>query len=166
VADSKVIVLGPGEVADGAQLLLPTYGIKAKAADTGGVLSIFTVRFLHPTPLHAHTNGDEAMFVASGACEMFIEDAVYRLEQGSFAFIPKDVPHAARPVAGAEPAEAFALQTPAGFEAFAEKIVLGGLSVQQAARGGIESAASKASFEQFGWKLLDLDFWPKYDAQS
>jgi quercetin dioxygenase-like cupin family protein len=93
--------------------------IKASAARTGGALSV--VEFLHPpgfaTPQHVHHGADEAFYVLSGSIQGYYGDQTWEAGEGSFVWLPRDVPHGFSVDDGA-PVRTLAITLPGGFDEF------------------------------------------------
>lgn len=47
-------------------------------------------------PIHIHTREDETLYVLDGAITAFVGDERIEVEAGSYAALPKDVPHGLR----------------------------------------------------------------------
>ncbi len=74
----------------------------------------------HSTPLHVHPREDEAFYVLAGTVELVRGEERFRAEAGSFAFLPRGVPHTFLGI-GEKPARVLVLFLPGGLEdAFAE----------------------------------------------
>jgi len=90
--------------------------IKARAADTGGQLSIIEVT--EPAgaeaPLHVHYKEDESFWILEGSATFAVGDATIEARAGDFLFGPRDVPH--RYTVGAEGCRMLFICTPGGFE--------------------------------------------------
>jgi quercetin dioxygenase-like cupin family protein len=67
-------------------------------------------------PIHIHTREDETLYVLDGAITAFVGDQRIEVEAGSYAALPKDVPHGLR-VRGDEARLLITLE-PAGAEYF------------------------------------------------
>jgi len=67
-------------------------------------------------PLHKHTREDETLYVLDGAITAFVGDQRIDVESGSYAALPKDVPHGLR-VRG-DDARLLVTLEPAGAEYF------------------------------------------------
>lgn len=92
------------------------WSILADAASTGGSYSVFeteTPRGLVDEP-HIHDHADEALYVLEGTLDVFVDDAVHRLEAGFFVFVPRGSVHAARVTS--ETARCLAIHTAPGYE--------------------------------------------------
>ena len=68
-------------------------------------------------PLHLHEAQDEWMYVLDGEMRFRVGDDVVPAPVGSFAFIPRGVPHCWQNV-GSTPGRLLAVITPAGMERF------------------------------------------------
>src|SRR3954468_5060937 len=51
------------------------------------------VRAGEEPPIHTHTREDEALYVLEGAITAYVGDEKIEVEAGSYAALPKDVPH-------------------------------------------------------------------------
>ena len=91
---------------------------KASSEETGGTLMLFEDHMSQgkATPLHAHSNEDEALYVLEGEILVHIDGENHRLGRRGFAFAPRGVPHAFL-VTSAE-ARILCLETPGSAEAF------------------------------------------------
>ena len=67
-------------------------------------------------PLHTHTREDETLYVLDGAITAYVGDQRIEVEAGSYAALPKNVPHGLR-VRGDE-VRLLVTAQPAGFEYF------------------------------------------------
>jgi quercetin dioxygenase-like cupin family protein len=65
-------------------------------------------------PIHTHTREDETLYVIDGAITAFVGDQTIDVDAGSYAALPKDVPHGLR-VRGEE-ARLLVTLEPAGAE--------------------------------------------------
>jgi len=66
-------------------------------------------------PLHVHHREDEAFWVLEGEVSLRCGDRTFRARAGSFAFLPRGVPHTFV-VEGGAPARMLTLLTPGGAE--------------------------------------------------
>lgn len=93
--------------------------VKAPAALTGGALSV--VEFLHPagfaTPRHVHHTADEAFYILSGSMHGFCGDASFEAGEGTFVWLPRDVPHGYS-VDDGVPVRTLVMALPGGFDEF------------------------------------------------
>ena|SRR5688572_15383096 len=90
-----MIVSGPGEGHSVANPLGGGIEFKARAEETAGALTAFesAVAPGEGPPLHVHANEDEVIYFVDGRFRMMIDGADRDVSSGSFAFIPKGVPH-------------------------------------------------------------------------
>ena len=93
--------------------------IKATAETTGGAYGLFEslVAPGFSPPLHVHHREDETFWVLEGDVSMRCGDRTIRVGAGSFAFLPRGVPHTFV-VEGDTPARMLTLLTPGGGEGF------------------------------------------------
>jgi len=67
------------------------------------------------TPLHFHHDMDEYVYVLDGVLSIFTRDQWYDLTPGTFAFLPKHIPHA-QGNTSSSPVRFMGAGSPAGFE--------------------------------------------------
>src|SRR4051812_12963013 len=78
-----------------------TYGggssaeLKLAGEESGGDWAVveWRVRAGDDPPIHTHTREDETIYVLEGAITAFVGDQRIEVEAGSYAALPKDVPH-------------------------------------------------------------------------
>ena len=78
-----------------------TYGhgttaeLKLAGEESGGDWAVveWRVRAGDDPPIHTHTREDETIYVLDGAITAFVGDERIEVEAGSYAALPKDVPH-------------------------------------------------------------------------
>jgi mannose-6-phosphate isomerase-like protein (cupin superfamily) len=106
-------------------------GLMASAQSIGGSLTV-----LHQSgigvgpPRHVHAREDECIFVLDGALTVECGSETWRAEPGSFAFLPRGVPHTFS--ADGDPAEVLLIAVPAGIEHyFAEINQAGDVAAQE-----------------------------------
>jgi quercetin dioxygenase-like cupin family protein len=63
------------------------------------------------TPLHIHTEEDEAFYLLDGTMTYSADGQIHRLSAGSFIFLPRGLPHAFR-VTGSDPVRFLAVALP------------------------------------------------------
>jgi quercetin dioxygenase-like cupin family protein len=92
--------------------------MKATAEETGGSLLLFEDRMAQgkATPLHAHADEDELLYVLEGEIRVHIDGEDHRVGARGVAFAPRGVPHAFLVTSPA--ARVLTLLTPGSAEAF------------------------------------------------
>jgi len=70
--------------------------MKATAEETGGAFLLFEDHVAQgkTTPLHAHANEDETLYLLEGEALVHIDGEEHELGAGGMAFVPRGVPHA------------------------------------------------------------------------
>jgi quercetin dioxygenase-like cupin family protein len=93
--------------------------IKATGATTGGAFSLLEALLPPGTspPLHIHRAEDEPMWVVDGVLTFRVGEETFGAGPGSFAFLPRDVPHTFV-VEGTTTARVLILLVPAGGEGY------------------------------------------------
>ena len=111
-------VLGPGE-GQPVWFLTNLMTVKATADQTNGAFGLVEsiVAPGSSPPLHVHNREDESFYVIEGELTIVCGGETYRAPAGSFAFLPRGVPHTFR-VTSDTPARMLTLITPGGGEAF------------------------------------------------
>jgi quercetin dioxygenase-like cupin family protein len=74
-------------------------------------------------PLHVHQHEDEAVYVLEGMYEIRVGGRMIPAPPGTFAFLPRDIPHTYANV-GYRTGKLLVTITPAGFERFFEELSL------------------------------------------
>jgi quercetin dioxygenase-like cupin family protein len=92
--------------------------MKATAVETDGAFLLFEDDMPHgkTTPLHAHANEDEALYVLEGEILVNIDGQDHRVGPRGIAVAPRGVPHAF--LVTSPTARVLCLQTPGSAEAF------------------------------------------------
>src|SRR3954449_9223814 len=69
--------------------------LKLAGEESGGDWAVveWRVRAGDDPPIHTHTREDETIYVLDGAITAFVGDEQIEVEAGSYAALPKDVPH-------------------------------------------------------------------------
>lgn len=69
---------------------------KVTGEDTGGALDYFVVEVAPHggPPLHVHHKQEETIHVLKGSFKLQIGEELFTLEEGGFAYLPSNVPHA------------------------------------------------------------------------
>ena len=112
------VLTGPGEGRTVTSGQGSSVELKLSGEQSGGDWSVIEWR-LHAgdePPLHTHTREDETLYVLDGAITAFVGDQRIDVESGSYAALPKDVPHGLR-VRG-DDARLLLTFEPAGLEYF------------------------------------------------
>lgn len=108
----SVLVRGPGE-APGTWALGSLFERLASGEETGGgfALSLVTQPAGTATPVHIHTQEDEAFYLLDGTMTYSADGQIHRLGAGSFIFLPRGLPHGFR-VTGTGPVRFLAVTVP------------------------------------------------------
>jgi quercetin 2,3-dioxygenase len=122
VVTNKPIVLASGEglklqSGPGRDLVF-----KVTGEDTGGAFDYFVVQVTPRggPPLHVHYKQEETLHVLKGRYKVRIGEDTYYLEEGGFAYMPSNVPHAFLNLTD-EPGEVIVVYTPGGGHHFYEE---------------------------------------------
>jgi quercetin dioxygenase-like cupin family protein len=69
--------------------------LKISGEESGGDWAVieWRLRAGDEPPIHIHTREDETLYVLEGAITAFVGDDQIEVEAGSYAALPKDVPH-------------------------------------------------------------------------
>lgn len=72
--------------------------LKLAGEESGGDWAVveWRLRAGDEPPIHTHTREDETLYVLDGAITAFVGDQRIEVEAGSYAALPKDVPHGLR----------------------------------------------------------------------
>jgi quercetin dioxygenase-like cupin family protein len=92
--------------------------LKLAGEESGGDWAVVEWRVLagEEPPIHIHTREDETLYVLDGAITAFVGDQRIEVEAGSYAALPKDVPHCL--IVRGEEARLLVTLAPAGAEYF------------------------------------------------
>lgn len=122
---------------------------KVTGEDTGGAFDYFIVEVAPKggPPLHVHHKQEETIHVLKGQFKVRIGDAIYHLEEGGFAYLPSNIPHAFLNLTDA-PGEIIVVYTPGGGHKFYEE--LGPLTRQ----GSPDPKAVSQLFTKYDMTLL------------
>jgi quercetin dioxygenase-like cupin family protein len=115
----------------------------------GGAFDYFTVEVAPKggPPLHVHHKQQETIHVLKGRFEVRIGDELFYLEEGGFAYLPSEIPHAFLNLTD-EPGGIIVVYTPRGGHKFYEEL-------GPATRNGApDRAVVAAIFEKHGMSLL------------
>jgi quercetin dioxygenase-like cupin family protein len=123
--DAVLLPLGGGERIEnplGGEIV-----IKARAAQTGGSLTVFEA--VNPPgqgpPYHVHETLDEVIYVLDGALRVRLADRVEEAPTGAFVFIPRGTPHTWEG-RGDEVVRFLVVIAPAGLESFFDSTAAAG----------------------------------------
>jgi quercetin dioxygenase-like cupin family protein len=123
----KDLQAGKGRVLSvlGERVTLKLTGEESEGAYA--VVEISTPAQVGP-PLHVHEREDEAFYVLEGMYEIRVGGRVVPAPPGTFAFLPRNIPHRYTNV-GYRTGKLLVTITPAGFERFFEELSLLGSDV-------------------------------------
>lgn len=96
---------------------------KVTGEDTGGAFDYFIVEVAPKggPPLHVHHKQEETIHVLKGKFKVRIGDEEFRLDEGGFAYLPSQVPHAFLNLTDAT-GEIIVVYTPGGGHKFYEEL--------------------------------------------
>src|SRR5688572_18923420 len=111
-------IMRPGEACGPARAVSGSMRLLAGTNQTGGTVTVFEAELdKGGPPLHVHDVHDEMLLVVSGTLLVRLGDETQEVGAGSFAYLPKGVPHAfANP--SDTPTRVVAVSTPSGVETF------------------------------------------------
>ncbi|MFD8019445.1 cupin domain-containing protein [Streptomyces lavendulae] len=124
----RFVLLGPGAARPGRVPLPPAFAVKATTADTGGRLSLLEVTLAKDIPRHTHHRADECVYVLDGTLDIEFDDRTHSAPRGTFALLPRGVPHALRR-ASDPPPRVLQISSPGGWECYVEDLVEAGPAV-------------------------------------
>ena len=95
MAPSEPVLSGPGAGRTVTHGGGTSTELKLAGARSGGDWAVveWRVRAGDEPPIHTHTREDEALYVLEGAITAQVGDEKIEVEAGSFAALPKNVPH-------------------------------------------------------------------------
>jgi quercetin dioxygenase-like cupin family protein len=95
---SEPVLTGPGSGRTTTSDHGSSAELKLAGEQSGGDWAAveWRVRSGDEPPIHTHTREDEALYVLDGAITAFVGDQRIDVEAGSYAALPKDVPHGLR----------------------------------------------------------------------
>ena len=101
------------------------FNFKAKSADTDGMYALTetTLPPQYEIQLHVHHCEDEALFILKGSFEIQCGDQIFTAGPGTFAFLPKDVPHRVKNLSNS-PGKFLCIHSPGGVEEFVEHVMV------------------------------------------
>lgn len=117
------LAVGPGDVEYIRSPVGGDLNFIVRAEQTNGTL--LALETLPPAgegpPLHTHTREEETIYVVAGEFRLQVGDEVSSAPPGSFAFIPRGVPHTWQNV-GDQQGKLLVTFIPAGMEGFFERL--------------------------------------------
>jgi quercetin dioxygenase-like cupin family protein len=132
---------------------------KARAEQTGGVVSAFESAPAagEGPPLHVHTDDNEVLVFLDAPFRLKTEDVVQNAPPGSFAFIPKGIPHTWQNI-GESPGRVLFMFLPsaAGMEEFFERFAGDGVG-QASPAETFATLAEAAGMKVAGPPLAESD---------
>jgi quercetin dioxygenase-like cupin family protein len=122
---------------------------KVTGEETGGAFDYFVVEVAPHggPPLHVHHSQEETIHVLKGEFKVRIEEEVFRLKEGGFAYLPSGLPHAFLNLTD-QAGEVIVVYTPGGGHKFYEE--LGPMS----RNGSPDPKQIAALFEKYDMTLL------------
>ena len=84
----------PAGEGDAVWLLGGLYSYKARGRETDNAYSVFEVQGQVATPRHFHGREEEGFYVVEGDVTFQVGDELIEGTTGTFAFVPRGVPHA------------------------------------------------------------------------
>jgi quercetin dioxygenase-like cupin family protein len=95
MALSEPVLSGPGAGRTVTHGSGTSAELKLAGEQSGGDWAVveWHVRAGEEPPVHIHTREDEALYVLDGAITAYVGDEKIEVEAGSYAALPKDVPH-------------------------------------------------------------------------
>jgi quercetin dioxygenase-like cupin family protein len=96
---------------------------KVTGEDTGGAFDYFIVEVAPKggPPLHVHHKQEETIHVLKGQYKIRIGDDIFYCQEGGFAYLPSNIPHAFLNLTDA-PGELVVVYTPGGGHKFYEEL--------------------------------------------
>ena len=95
MALSEPVLSGPGAGRTVTHDSGTSTELKLAGEQSGGEWAVveWRVRAGDEPPIHTHTREDEALYVLEGAITAYVGDEKIEVEAGSYAALPKNVPH-------------------------------------------------------------------------
>src|SRR6185312_10171785 len=115
---NEPVLTGPGAGRTVSSGSGSSFELKLVGEQSGGDWSVleWRLRAGDEPPIHIHTREDETLYVVEGAITAFVGDERIDVEAGSYAALPKDVPHGL--VVRGDRARLLVTLAPAGAEYF------------------------------------------------
>ncbi|MBL1121019.1 cupin domain-containing protein [Streptomyces sp. 110] len=126
--EDRFILLEPGAARPGRIPLPPAFAVKARTDDTEGRFSLLEVTVAQDIPKHVHHRADECIYVLDGILEIEFDDRNHHAPKGTFALLPRGVPHALRS-ASDPPPRVLQISSPGGWELYVEDLIEAGPAV-------------------------------------
>ncbi|MGW7824726.1 cupin domain-containing protein [Streptomyces puniciscabiei] len=128
MSEGRFLLLEPGAARPGRLPLPPAFAVKATTADTEGRFSLLEVTVAKDIPRHTHHTADECIYVLDGVLDIEFDDHTHAAPKGTFALLPKGVPHALR--RGSQPPpRVLQISSPGGWEHYLEDLFAAGPTV-------------------------------------
>ncbi len=91
----KPVLTGPGAGRTVTKSSGSSTELKLEGGQAGGDWAVveWHVRAGDEAPIHTHTREDETLYVLDGSITAFVGDERIDVDAGSYAALPKDVPH-------------------------------------------------------------------------
>ncbi|WP_328923318.1 cupin domain-containing protein [Streptomyces sp. NBC_00190] len=124
----RFILLEPGAARPGRIPLPPAFAVKAMTDDTEGRFSLLEVTVAKDIPRHTHHQADEGIYVLEGILEIEFDEQTHSAPKGTFALLPRCVPHALRR-ASDPPPRVLQISSPGGWEHYVEDLIEAGPAV-------------------------------------
>src|SRR3954464_4638130 len=95
MALSEAVLSGPGAGRTVTHGSGTSTELKLAGEQSGGDWAVveWRVRAGDEPPIHTHTREDETLYVVEGAITAYVGDETIEVEAGSYAALPKNVPH-------------------------------------------------------------------------
>jgi quercetin dioxygenase-like cupin family protein len=92
---SDPVLTGPGAGRTVSSGSGSSFELKLEGVQAGGEWAVveWHLRAGDEPPIHTHTREDETLYVLEGAITAYVGDQRIDVEAGSYAALPKDVPH-------------------------------------------------------------------------
>ena len=92
---NEPVLTGPGAGRTVSYGSGSSFELKLEGEQSGGEWSVLEwhLRAGDEPPIHTHTREDETLYVLEGSITAYVGDQSIDVEAGSYAALPKDVPH-------------------------------------------------------------------------
>jgi quercetin dioxygenase-like cupin family protein len=92
---TELVLNGPGAGTGRTYGLGSTTELKLCGEQSGGGWAVveYRVRAGEEPPIHTHTREDESVYVLDGTITAYVGDEQFEVQAGSYAALPKNVPH-------------------------------------------------------------------------